>query len=216
MKIKRMQRPFEVKTVEENGTFKGYGSVFGNLDSYRDIVVKGAFEKSIADYRESGRHVKMLWQHKSDYPIGIYTDMKEDDHGLYVEGQINMDVQKGRECYSLLKQGALGGLSIGYNTVLEKFDKEALTTELLEVKLWEISPVTFPANTEARVDSVKSADEIKTYSDVEDFLRDRGLSQKEAETAVSLFKRIREGGPSDPGSHANGELKSLFENFSLT
>lgn len=193
MKTKRIERPFELKNIDDKGTFNGYGSVFGEVDSYRDIVLKGAFTKSIQnDFVAKGRKVPMLWQHASWQPIGVYTEVKEDDHGLYVEGQINMDVQQGREAHSLLKQGALSGLSIGYNAITEEWVKDDRVRKLHEVKLWEISPVTFPAGDSARVNSVKSFDGLISLSECEDYLRDAGLSRKEARDFVS---RVRQIGP---------------------
>lgn len=191
MKRKYLERPFQVKSVEADGTFKGYASVFGELDSYRDIVLPGAFKKSLhRDYAEKKRSVPMLWQHNSSNPIGIYTKIDEDEVGLYVEGECNMDVQQGRECHSLMKQGALSGLSIGYNTVTSEWDEKALTRKLMELDLWEISPVTFPAGDSARVSSVKSIEGFATLSECEDALRDAGFSSKEAVTFISRVKSL--------------------------
>lgn len=191
MKLKYIERPFQVKSVEADGTFKGYASVFGELDSYRDIVMPGAFKKSLkVDFEAKGRRVPMLWQHNSLSPIGIYTTIKEDEVGLYVEGECNMDVQQGRECHSLMKQGALSGLSIGYNTVGSEWDEKQLVRKLIEVALWEISPVTFPAGDSARVSSVKTFAGFTTLSECEDALRDAGFSSKEAATLISRIKSL--------------------------
>lgn len=197
---KKLQRPFQVKEFGENGTFTGYGSVFGELDSYRDIVMPGAFKNTIERHEHLGRKVKMLWQHRSAEPIGVYTDIREDDHGLYVQGEINMNVARGVECWHLMKQGALDGLSIGYNTVRDDYDDKKYINRLLEVDLWEVSPVTFPAGDSARVTDVKSIGVLNSLSDVEDYLREQyDLSQKEATAFVSRFKAIVLG-PSDSGS----------------
>lgn len=209
MKTKYIERPFELKSIANDGTFKGYGSVFGEVDSYRDIVLPGAFNKSIAaDFGAKGRKVPMLWQHRAAQPIGIYTEIKEDAHGLYVEGEINMEVQQGKEAHSLMKQGALSGLSIGYETITEEWDKDNRVRKLHEVKLWEISPVTFPAGDTARISSVKSFDELVTLSDCEKFLRDAAdLSQKEAATLIARIKAATQGDPADP--HAESIKRAL-------
>lgn len=190
MKRPSIDRPFELKSLADNGTFTGYGSVYGEMDSYRDIVMPGAFDKSLGEFKAKGRKVPMLWQHSSRDPIGVYADIKSDDHGLLVTGEINMDVQKGREAHSLMKQGALTGLSIGFNTVMDKWDEKNLTRELHEVELWEISPVTFPAGDSARVVDVKSIEELVTLSDCEAILRDAGMSRKEAAMFISRIKSI--------------------------
>lgn len=182
-----LQRPFELKGVNDNGTFKGMGSVFGELDSHFDIVVAGAFKDSLADYEAKGRRVPMLWQHDPSEPIGIYTSIKETDTGLEVEGQINLDVQRGREAHSLMKQGALTGLSIGYRTV-EKDYNDAGVRLLKKVKLYEVSPVTFPSGDSARISSIKSIDGLATLSDCEELLRDAGFSKSEALALIAKVK----------------------------
>lgn len=194
IKTKYIDRPFEIKSVSSDGKFTGYGSVFGELDSYRDIVVPGAFKKTLLeDFSAKDRKVPMLWQHDSWSPIGVYDVIKEDDYGLYVEGACNMDVQRGRECHSLMKQGALTGLSIGYTTVVSEWDEKNLTRKLLEVNLWEVSPVTFPAGDSARA-QVKSLAEVGTMAELEAHLRDAyGISRKEATAIASRLKAITAG-----------------------
>lgn len=190
-RTKSLTRPFELKSASDNGTFTGYGSVFGELDSYRDIVRKGAFLQSLQqDFHAKNRLVPMLWQHETWNPIGVYTEVKEDDHGLYVEGQCNMDVQQGREAFALMKQRALDGLSIGYGTKRYEWDKDQEIRYLNEVKLYEISPVTFPAGDSARVVEAKAFDAFESLSDVEGALCDAGYSRKEAKAIIACVKRL--------------------------
>lgn len=179
----------------DDGSFTGYGSVFGNKDSYSDVVLKGAFSNSIKKLTDAGSMPAFLWQHKHDEPIGVYTKMFEDDYGLVVEGQINLEVQKGREAHSLMKQGALDGLSIGYDVPKDggKWNDEKSVFELSNVNLWEVSLVTFPANDLSRVSTVKSETQGSlTIRDVERTLRDVcGLSSKEAKRfCADGFKAI--------------------------
>lgn len=190
-KTRYIERPFQVKDVGEGGRFTGHGSVFGELDSYRDIVMPGAFKKSLReDFINKKRKVPMLWQHNSWSPIGVYVEIYEDDKGLYVEGECNMDVQQGRECYALMKQGALTGLSIGYTTVVSEWDEKNLIRKLIEVNLWEVSPVTFPAGDNARA-QVKSLAEVATMSELEDYLRDAyGASRNEAKALAAKLKAV--------------------------
>lgn len=148
----------EIKTAEDNtGEFSGYLSVFFNTDSYKDIVEPGAFQKTINDARgRGGKYLfPVLWQHDPSEPIGGFLEMKEDRKGLWVHGQLDMDTEKGRRAYSGLKMGYLDGLSIGYDTIKQKYAGEI--RHLLEVRMWEGSIVTFPANPETRVASVKTA-----------------------------------------------------------
>ena len=97
---------------EDKGVFTGYGSIFGNKDQGNDIVVEGAFAKSIG--KKGARAVKMLYQHRQDEPIGVFDEIIEDRRGLKVKGRLAMGTQRGREVYELMKMGALDGLSIGY------------------------------------------------------------------------------------------------------
>lgn len=142
----------QIKSIDEAtpGVFEGYASVFGAIDQHYDIVSKGAFKKSI-----KGRKPVMLWQHRASEPIGIFEVVKEDEKGLFVKGVLNMDVQAAREAYALLKQGAITGMSIGYNAIKWAWDEKKGVRTLEEVELWEISLVTFPANTLATVTDVK-------------------------------------------------------------
>ena len=97
---------------EAKGMFSGYASIFGNKDLGNDVVVQGAFQKSIR--AKGARKIKMLFQHDTKEPIGVYTKVREDAQGLYVEGKLAMQTQKGREVYELMKMGAIDGLSVGY------------------------------------------------------------------------------------------------------
>ncbi len=179
------------------GTFEGYGSVFNVLDSYDEIVAPGAFATSLAEHKKKGTRPAMLWQHDYDKPIGTYTEMFEDKTGLYVKGQLDLDTQQGREARSHLKKRAVNGLSIGFVTKQSQIDREnddSIRT-LLEVDLWEVSIVTFPANGNARVDDVKSAKNIsliKSMREAEQTLRDAGFSQREAVAMIARIKDLQD------------------------
>ena len=194
--MKYLNRPIEIKAVNEDGLFSGYASVFEEIDSYRDIVKRGAFEKTLAESESKGRAVPILWQHDAAKPIGVYTELKEDEHGLYVEGQLNMDVQQAREALSLLRQKALSGISIGYNSVRYDTDVKSGVRRLYELKLYEASLVTFPACDGARVADVKTilADgQLPSLPEFEDFLCEAGFSRSQAKAIAGngLTKLIR-------------------------
>ena len=165
--------------------FSGYGAVFGNLDSYGDVIAKGAFKRTLRDYRQADRLPPMLAQHggflsAADLmPIGVWTKMVEDDTGLVVEGRLS-DTARGNEAYTLLKDGALSGLSIGYVTkefALGTRPGEPRRT-IKDIDLLEVSLVTFPANDRARIDQVKAAARSLSttdWRDLEGALRDARL-----------------------------------------
>lgn len=145
----------DVKAVSDEGTFEGYASVFNKADLGRDVVRPGAFGKSLQS-RPAAR-VKMLRQHFSDDPIGIWTALAEDSHGLHVKGRLIRQTAKGAETYALMKEGALDGLSIGFRTIRDSFDRPKGLRYLEEVDLREISIVTFPMLPDATVSAVKAS-----------------------------------------------------------
>lgn len=143
----------QVKELTEDGTFEGYGSIFGNVDAYGEKVVPGAFVESLAKHRREGTNVLMLWQHDPDNPIGVWEDLAEDAKGLYGKGRLILEIQKAREVRALMLQKAIGGLSIGYREIETEPDGNVRLLKKLE--LYEISPVAFPANRRARIEVVK-------------------------------------------------------------
>jgi HK97 family phage prohead protease len=149
---KRLDFNLQVKSLDDAGRFAGYASVFDVVDSQKDIILRGAFAETL-----KGRvgAIKMLWQHQQDEPIGIFERMFEDARGLYVEGRLLLDVAKAREAYALLKEGAIGGLSIGYSPLKYRIHEKSGVRLLSAVELWEISLVTFPANEAAKITVVK-------------------------------------------------------------
>lgn len=195
--------PFQIKAVSDDGLFSGYGSVFNVVDSYKEIVAPGAFTESL-----QGRMPSLLWQHRSGEPIGVYTAVREDSVGLVVEGKLALKTARGAEAYELMKMGAITGLSIGFVTREDSYDKVTGIRTLNKVDLWEVSLVTFPANDAARISTVKGMEEIKSLSDAEAYLRDAGgLSRREATAFISRIKSLR--GRSD--SDELGELAALLQ-----
>lgn len=201
----RKASAFEYKFTDgdgsDAGTFEGYGSVFGNKDSYGDVMAPGAFQKTLARHKSIGSMPKMLLNHGSmggglfggsdpmaDLPIGKWNDMSEDSHGLQVKGRlINLDTERGKSIYGAMKEGELGGLSIGY--MVKEFERGTKPDEpkrtIKSVDLFEVSPVTFPANEMAGVNAIKSMRDIKTIREFEDFLRDVGGFSHAAAKAIA-------------------------------
>ena len=143
----------EIKNVSQDGTFEGYASVFGVVDEYGEVVERGAFKRTLDHWGSSGRPIPILWQHRPDQPIGKTLEVREDEHGLYVKGQLILDVERAREAYALLREGVLSGLSIGYTVIKDAWDDGV--RRLRELRLYEYSVVTWPANPDARVVGVK-------------------------------------------------------------
>ena len=196
----------EIKAVGEDGSIEGYGSVFGVIDSYEDSIAKGAFSASIAAHKAAGTMPALLWQHDSDDPIGVWTEMVEDAKGLLLKGRLCLDTTCGKEAYALLKMGAINGLSIGFISKKWSYDETTEVRTLSEVDLWEVSLVTFPANSKARITGVKSSNELATLKDAERVLRDSGFSKQDALAFVSRVKTLSSRSDSDD----MGELKEAL------
>lgn len=185
--IKHRSYPFKAKDVTDAGGFKGYASVFGNVDSYREIVAPGAFTESIERIKASGDPLPVLWQHKSAEPIGGCDVLAEDEHGLYTEGWLMVnELVRAKEAHALMKRRVVKGLSIGYYVEDESWNEKERILTLKKVDLVEYSPVTFAANSLAFVTDVKAVQAVKTVREFEDFLRDvGGFSNSQAKRIAS-------------------------------
>jgi Escherichia/Staphylococcus phage prohead protease len=139
---------FEVKSLGDAGQFSGIASTYGNRDQQGDVVAPGAFARTLS---EGGKQRPLLWQHQQ--PVGLVT-LRDSPAGLLAEGQLSLGVQLAKDAYTLMKDGVVRGLSIGFQTLRDEV--KGGVRQLLEVKLFEVSLVTFPANEMASVTSVKS------------------------------------------------------------
>ncbi len=142
-------------SLASDGTVEGYASLFGEVDQARDMVMPGAFTRTLA--QRGLRKIPMLFQHDPAEPVGIWLDLHEDFRGLWARGRLIPDVARGRELLALVSEGAIDGLSIGYRTVRSQIDPKTRVRKLYQVDLWEISIVTFPLLAGARVRAVKQA-----------------------------------------------------------
>lgn len=159
---------FETKALDEN-KFEGYASYFNNIDSYDDIIEKGAFKKTISENR--GR-IKVLWQHDAAEPIGIPEEMYEDDNGLYVRAKISM-TDTGKKAMTLIRDGVITEMSIGYDVMKDDYKMmgNRRVRMLKEVRLWEFSPVTFAANDKAKIMKMRSLLESVKYDNMDSILQ---------------------------------------------
>lgn len=214
MQRKYLQVEFKVKEISEEGVFEGYGSVFGNKDLGGDVVVKGAFAKSLAKKLPA-----LLWQHGHKDVPGVYLEAGEDDHGLFLKGKL-ANTQLGKEAHELMKMGAITGLSIGYSVLDADYDKETGTYYIKEVDLWEVSLVTFPMNQEARISAVKDLQDIlasggtPSVREFEAFLKDSGFSQKQSKAIVAEgFRAINDNESSRRDAVEQAEIKTSLCNL---
>jgi len=197
---KKLLVNFEVKASEEDGNvIEGYGSTFGNVDVVNDVVVSGAFTKSLAK-----QSVRMLWNHDFNQVIGKWESVTEDEKGLKVVGRF-ANTPKAQEVRELVKMGAVDSFSIGYR--VKDFEYDAKGVRLLkEVDLFEISVVTVPANSQAMVTAVKAAE--MSEREIEAILRDAGLSRSVSKALISGgYKALQ----TERDATVGNELKELAD-----
>ena len=208
----------EDEANKEYGEFEGYASVFNNTDLGNDVIKTGAFRKSLRKRGVKG--VKLLYQHKTDMPIGVFEEIKEDEHGLMVKGKLALKTQAGQEAYELLKMGALDAMSIGFRANPDEvsYDKRTNKRMIGEVDLMEISLVTFPMNPQAKVRSVKG--EEVSIREWENGMRDAfSLSRSEAKVAAKAVHEVFEAKDTSEKLdvvEANAELVDALKNLTLT
>ena len=152
--------PLELKRQTiDTGTFSGFASIFGNVDAFGEIVIKGAFAKSIADWQALGLMPPLLFLHDPAEPIGKLTSMAENNVGLHITGELNRKTSRGKDAYEHIKAGDVSGLSIGFR--ISKDGRKSNgdgTYSLTKIDLMEVSVVTFPANNLSRINAVKHLD----------------------------------------------------------
>jgi hypothetical protein len=145
------------KSVSDEGEFEGLCAVYNEKDQQSDVLVPGALARSLKDQQL----FPLLWQHDPKEVIGI-GELEDSREGLKIRGRLNLNVARAREVHALMKQLAVRGLSIGYDTIRSIF--KAGARHLEEIKLWEVSLVTFPAQPLAVVESVKAMGSPETYT----------------------------------------------------
>lgn len=190
--------PFEFKLAADDsapGTIEGYASVFGLMDQGGDIVMPGAFKATLSDWRKRKASPPMLWQHNPSTPIGVWTDVAEDEKGLKVTGELVLDVPLAAATHALLKRKAVGGLSIGFRSRKDEIDRATGARRLHQVELWEISLVTIPMLREAQISGVKGFNP----RELEAALRDEGgLSHSDAKAAIAVLQKSLSRDAKDP------------------
>lgn len=177
--------PVQLNKIHLDGSFSGYASVFDEVDLGNDIVLPGAFKNSLKNRTPSD--IRMLFQHNPDEPIGVWNEIREDQRGLKVSGQITTGISRGAEILELMRAGAIDGLSIGFKTVRSRKDLIRKIRKIITADLWEISIVTFPMQSGARIDVVKSRhiNSRPTIREFEKWLtQDAGLTRRDARAFI--------------------------------
>lgn len=210
MKTKTRDFDMALKEVGEDGSFTGYGSVFGNADSYGEIVEPGAFAASLKAHAKAKTMPMMLWQHDTWQPIGVWDEMEEDNKGLRCSGRLLLGVKQADEAHIMLKAGAIRGLSIGYRELAAEPDGN--NRRLKKLDLREVSIVSFPANDKATIQTVKSildGGDLPTVRQFEEHLRDAGFSKSLAAAIAAKATPHLRGEPEAKADDALDFLKAL-------
>lgn len=193
---------FEIKQLDDAGLIEGLAAAFGNVDHGGDKMVFGSVTKTLA--KRGDRPLPMLMCHDLKRPIGAWKEWQERPEGLYVKGRITLASREGQEAHALARDGALTGISIGYNPTAKAFESGARV--LQEVELHEASLVPVPMNERARVTAIKT---IATARDLEEMMREGGLSSRRAKAAASAaWKAINDSNDDD---EAEARAKAIFD-----
>lgn len=197
-----LELPFDIKEIGAQGRIEGLAAAFGNVDLGGDRILPGAFAKNLA--QRAGRHLPMLLHHDKKRPIGVWTELQETGEGLYAKGQLTMATRDAQEAHALASDGALTGLSIGYQVPASGQRGMGQTRELSEIILHETSLVTIPMNDRARVRAVKS---ISSIRDLEELLCEGGLSGRKAKVAATAaWKAINQASRDSDAKRALADL----------
>jgi len=196
--------PLQIKALDER-QFEGYGSIFGNVDLGGDVIIRGAFQKSLKRHKQEGALPQMFWAHDPSQVPGMWVDMAEDAKGLYVKGTL-ADTQLGNEVHTLLGMKAVRGLSIGFSMTHDSVEYDDDGTRIIkEVDLWEVSVVSLPMNPRAQVAHAKTrlsaaGEYVPTTQELsalkrrlEAWLRGEGLSKASAISYASMAFRDDDG-----------------------
>ncbi len=203
---------FKADAISDEGIFTGYASTFNEKDRGGDIVVPGAFDQWIGLWKSGAvATLPILDNHDANKVLGVYLEITPDNKGLWVKGQLNKEVQAARDKRALMQQGAITGMSIGYSIYPGgyRWDASQKAYMLTDIELWEISLATFPMNTSARVETVKTAFSRggrPTIRDVERALREQGFSQGDAKAIAGLASGTL--GLTGEESHRDGVAKA--------
>lgn len=197
----------EVKQIEDR-QFEGHASVFGHEDLGGDIVLEGAFKRSLAQHRKEGTMPPMFWMHDPTAVPGVWKSIEEDRTGLKVIGEL-VQTQLGDEIRTLLQKKAVRGLSIGFRPVEVDFNRDG-NRLLKEIDLWEVSIVSLAMNPKARVMAVKSrlssdGEYVPTERELESDLHSLGYSKSAARGLIAALRGSADGGTLDGGRWDAGE-----------
>ena len=187
-------------STDDIGVFEGYANTFDNLDLVDDIVHKGSFKKTLKESKKRG----LFFMHNTNdiaNLLGQAVDLKEDDTGLKMKGEIDLNDPMGAKAFRLIKSGVIDRMSIGFQIVKADWEelKDKLIRHIKEMKLYEISilPIGYAANPQSLIDptSIKSRDEIfsniKANKNDDEFLKKVfSLFDRKPDELITLIKSI--------------------------
>lgn len=198
--------PFEVKAISDAGVIEGVAAGYGNVDAHGEIFAPGAFTAALQSMKSGGRQPAMLLHHNLNRPAGRWDTFEESAKGLHVRGSLALDASDGREAYALLKGGALTGLSVGFLPRKQKAGPNGANV-ITEADLFEVSLVAVPSNPLTKISSVKG---VGSARDLEDHLRELGMSSRRAKAAASAAFRAAEQDDDPPAAAVSAAASQKF------
>jgi len=189
--MKHKEMNVQIKALGDEGVIEAYLNNFNFIDRVRDNTQKGAFSNSIKQIGERGYNLPMLFQHMHEKIVGHWESLQEDDEGLKAVGKVNLDTELGREMWALIKAGSLSGVSIGYKTIREEWDRATKSNKLLELELVEASLVSVPCSDISRIQLVKTYlnnGDLPSQPELEKCLKEAGLTNSQSKMIVSKYR----------------------------
>jgi len=176
---------FEVKSVAaDSGAFEGYGAVFDVVDTYRDVILPGAFAETLAEHARRGTAPRMLWFHDPGKAIGAWSEFREDERGLYCAGRLDLDHPDGQKAYGTLRGDGAMDLSIGYTAMLFEVDRSAELRRLKTIWLDEVSLA-------PRGHGVNPAAVVTDFKARAGGIQQHGLGNRDQEPAAPARRRAK-------------------------
>lgn len=187
-KMKKTEHFMKFEKVSDEGIISGYITKFGEVDSYGTCTVSGCFRSAMKRLAD-GETIPVLWQHDVHEPIGKFLSMKDDDVGCYAVIQLDLNVERAREAFSLAKNRIISGLSIGGMINRTEWNEKDQVLMMTDIDLYETSVVTFPACDTARIDDCRS--DTLNIREMEHAFRKSGMfSQNDSKKLARYFCEI--------------------------
>lgn len=213
-----MSKTFQISDLnikkDKERSFTCYGNVKGNIDHALDRTLDGAYEDSIREHKAKGTAPKMFFNHKSwELPVGVWTDFKEDEVGLFLEGKM-ASTKEGQDIFTLMQEKAIDSFSIGYRVIEEKWNVDKRCNDLIKLDILEVSMVNFACNELSTLQGIQKSlksGEVLSKADLRHLLQfsQVGLSKRQIENITARYH-------CEKNTESVSDLINILENSSLS